>query len=242
MSLKGAVTTAILAGLILGSLAAYWRGGRERYMLPAGKSTLDQETRRLELEYPLAATKKPYLILDLPDSRLDYRLSGMTLKSIPFQIDSIQKQGKPGRLIRGENFLLEIEDRGAPLEVIVPPDPNQPVDPLKDPKLFPPDPPTDFTMLFDHPVKVRFLGTKVEGWKERFQGVGRAVRGWLPWGRGSGKGEIRIQLSLPASQAQEIYRALYRHENVLVLGLSAGPGGDAPGEEASSSDESSRFS
>jgi hypothetical protein len=107
------------------------------------------------------------------------------------------------------------------------------VDPIKDPKLFPPDPPTDFTLLFDRPVKVRFLGTKEEGWKERVQGVGRAVRGWLPWGPGSGTDEIRIQISLPASQAQEIYRALYRGENVVVQGLASGTQGEAPGKEAS---------
>ena len=232
MSSRGALLSAVLAGLLLGSVAAYW-SGRRGYAVPGGRPTLDQETRRLELEYPLAASKKPYLILDLLDARLDYRLSGMTLKSIPFQIDSIVKQGKEGALGQGEHLLLQIEDRGAPPEVIVPPDPNQPVDPLKDPKLFPPDPPSDFTLLFNRPVKVRFLGIKEEGWKERVQGVGRAVKGWLPWGPGGGKQETRIQLSLPAGEAQEIYRALYRSESVLVLGISSGPQPPASGEDAS---------
>ena len=52
------------------------------------------------------------------------------------------------------------------------------------------------------------------------QGVGRAVQGWLPWGPGAGKNEIRIQLRLPAEEAKEIYRALFRSQKVLVLGLS----------------------
>jgi hypothetical protein len=171
------------------------------------------------MEYPLAASKKPYLILDLLNARLDYRISGMTIKSLPLEIDSIREWGKEGKLDRGGLMLLEIQDRGAPPEVIIPPDPNKPVDPLEDPKLFPPDPPTDFTLLFDRPVKVRFLGLKEEGWKEKVQGVGRAVKGWLPWGPGGGKGEIRIQLKLPGDEAKEIYRALFRSERVVLLGL-----------------------
>jgi len=94
------------------------------------------------------------------------------------------------------------------------------MDPLKDPKLFPPDPPTDFTLVFDRSVKVRFVAMDLEGWKARMQGVGRAVKGWLPFGPGAGKDETRIQLQVPAVEAQEIYRALYQHERVLVLGLS----------------------
>ncbi|MCI0656665.1 MAG: hypothetical protein L0170_06285, partial [Acidobacteria bacterium] len=80
-------------------------------------------------------------------------------------------------------------------------------------------PPTDFTLLFDHPVKVRILAETQEGWKAKMQGVGRTVSGWLPWGPGAGKGEIRVQLRLPAAQAQEVYRALYHNEKVLVLGV-----------------------
>ncbi|MCI0410500.1 MAG: hypothetical protein L0191_18390, partial [Acidobacteria bacterium] len=75
------------------------------------------------------------------------------------------------------------------------------------------------TLLFDHPVKVRFLGEKEGGWKSKMQGVGRAVSTWLPWGPGAGRKEIRVQLRLPAERAQEVYRALYRDEKVLVLGL-----------------------
>ena len=218
MNRKVATAAAIL-GLLLGAAAAYEAGRRGGFARSGRKPSLEQETRRLETEYPLALSKKPYLILDLLNSRLDYRLSGMTIKSLPIQIESIREHGKRGSLEAGRSALLSIEDRGAPPEVIVPPDPDKPVDPLEDPKLFPPAPPTDFTLLFDQPVKVRFLGEKQEGWKARMQGVGRTVSGWLPWGPGTGKSEIRIQLRLPAEQAQEVYRALYRSEKVLVLGV-----------------------
>jgi len=216
---RKALVTAVILGLLLGGAVGYLTVGRRDYARRGGKPSLEQETRRLETEYPLALSKKPYLVLDLLDSRLDYRLSGMTLKSLPIRIDSIQERGRKGDLAPGRLTLLSIEDRGAPPEVIVPPDPDKPVDPLEDPKLFPPAPPIDFTLLFDQPVKVRFLGEKEEGWKAKMQGVGRAVSGWLPWGPGAGKGETRVQLRLPAEQAQEVYRTLYRREMVLVVGM-----------------------
>jgi hypothetical protein len=212
-------STAAIVGLILGSVAGRLAASRGDYDWPGGAPSLKQDTHRLETEYPLALSKKPYLVLDLLNSRLDYRLSGMTIKSLPIQIDSIREGGRKGGLHPEKLALLSIEDRGAPPEVIVPPDPDKPVDPLEDPKLFPPAPPTDFTLLFDQSVKVRFLGEKEGGWKARMQGVGRAVSGWLPWGPGAGKQETRIQLRLSAERAQEVYRALYRQEKVLVLGM-----------------------
>src|SRR5262249_20714695 len=112
--------------------------------------------------------------------------------------------------------LLSIEDRGAPVEIIVPPDPTKPVDPLKDPKLFPPDPPSDFTLLFDQPFKVRVFGEKAGEWS--MSSMGKRFQEWLPWGPGGGRKETRIQLRLPAERAQEIYRQLYRGEKVLIVG------------------------
>jgi hypothetical protein len=218
MNRKVAAIAAIL-GFLLGGLAGRLAGRRGDFDRPGGEPSLKQDTRRLETEYPLALSKKPYLILDLLNSRVDYRLSGMTIKSLPIQIDSIRERGRKGALNPGRFALLSIEDRGAPPEVIVPPDPDKPVDPLEDPKLFPPAPPTDFTLIFDQPVKVRFQGEQADGWKSRMQGVGRAVSGWLPWGPGAGKRETRVQLRLPAERAQEVYRALYRSEKVLVLGM-----------------------
>jgi hypothetical protein len=218
MNRKAATIVAIL-GLLLGGVAGRLAGRRGDYDWTGGAPSLKQDVHRLETEYPLALSKKPYLILDLLNSRLDYRLSGMTIKSLPIQIDSIQERGKTVGLEAGKFALLSIEDRGAPPEVIVPPDPDKPVDPLEDPKLFPPAPPTDFTLLFDQPVKVRFLGEKEEGWKSRMQGMGRTVSGWLPWGPGGGKLETHVQIRMPAERAQEVYRALYRREMVLILGM-----------------------
>lgn len=179
--------------------------------------TLEQETRRLEVELPLAASRKPYLILDLLSSRLIYRVSGLTPKTLPFRIDSIR--GAQGPLVpdQGALTLLVLEERGAPREVITPPDPDNPVEPLKDPKIFPPDPPTDFILSFDRPLKIRIVGEKDQGWKDRFASLGKTVRQWL--GKGRERRMFRIQLCLPAERAQEIYRGLYQGEKILLLGV-----------------------
>jgi len=179
--------------------------------------SLEQETRRLEVELPLAAVRKPYLILDLTSSRLIYRISGLTPKIIPFRIDSIRGPWGPLVPDPGSLTLLTLKERGAPREVIKPPDPDKPVDPLKDPKIFPPDPPTDYILSFDRPVRIRILGEKDQGWKDRFSSIGKTVRRWFREGRG--RERIRIQLRLPAGKAQEIYRGLYRGEKILLLGV-----------------------
>ena len=190
---------------------------RPDYRPLEAEPSLEQKTRRLEVELPLAASRKPYLILDLTSSRLIYRISGLTPKILPFRIDSIRGSGGPLVPDQGGLTLLTLEERGAPREVIQPPDPDKPVDPLKDPKIFPPDPPSDYILSFDRPVKIRLLGEKDLGWKERFLSVGKTVRRWL--GRDGGREAIRIQLRLPAERAQEIYRGLYRGEKVLLLGV-----------------------
>src|SRR5262245_37258598 len=216
--MRKSLLLASILGFAAGAVYAFFLGGRGA-ILPAAPATLGEETQRLEAELSLAAAKKPYLVLDLVSSRLDYRLSGMTTKSIPFHLDSIRDRGKDGKLEAGKLAVLSIEDRGAPVEIIVPPDPDKPVDPLKDPKLFPPDPPTDFTLLFDRHFKVRFYGEKTGGWGMSMSGVGKRFKEWLPWGPGGGRRETRIQLRVPAERAQEIYRALYRGQKVLVVGL-----------------------
>ncbi len=225
---RGWILLAVFAGLLAAGIAVALTVNLRRpdYAPREAKPTLEEDTRRLEAELPLAQSKKPYLILDLPASRLVYRISGYTPKTISVRIDSIRGPGGYRPLAPGELVLLALEERGAPREVIKPPDPNQPVDPLKDPKIFPPDPPTDYVLSFDRPVKIRIMGEKQEGWRERLGSLGKSLRRWM--GRGSGKGEIRIQLRLPAEKAQEIYRALYRGEKILLLGVESPEPGAKP--------------
>ena len=226
--LLGITACAFATAVVIAVLVAL---RRPDYRPREAEPTLEQETRRLEVEQPLASSREPYLILDLLSSRLVYRISGMTPKIIPFKIDSIR--GPQGPLIpdQGALTLLILEERGAPREVITPPDPDNPVEPLKDPKIFPPDPPTDFILSFDRPLKLRILGEKDQGWRDRVTSMGKTVRRWF--GKGQDQGRTRIQLRFPAERAQEIYRGLYQGERILVLGLEepAPPGPPPDGEE-----------
>ncbi len=213
----------VLVGIMACVLAAGAAGvvrvllRRPDYSILKAVPSLEEETRRLEVELPLAASRKPYLILDLTSSRLIYRISGMTPKVIPFRIDSVKDSRglllpDPAKLT-----LLVLKERGAPREVIQPPDPDNPVEPLKDPKIFPPDPPTDYILSFDHPVKIRILGEKDKGWTDHFLSAGKTIRRWL--GRDRARERVRIQVRLPAVKAQEVYRGLYRGEKILLLGV-----------------------
>lgn len=224
---RGWILLAVLAFVLAAGVGAiaFLALRRPDYSPRKTPPTVEQEARLLEAELPLASTRKPYLILDLVSSRLIYRISGMTPKEIPFRIDSIRGPG--GWLLPDPDSLaiLVLEGRGAPREVIRPPDPDKPVDPLKDPKIFPPDPPSDYILSFDRPVKVRIVGEKDTGWKDRLGSLKKAVRQWL--GMGKGRGGLRIQLRLPAERAQEIYRGLYHGEKLLLLGLKE-PSPQAP--------------
>jgi hypothetical protein len=216
---RGGILLAGLAVLLVIGLAAVLMVvlGRPDYTPRETRPTVEQETRRLETELPLAASRMPYLVVDLLSSRIIYRISGLSPKTIPFRIDSIRgKQGRMALAQEGQSLLV-LQGRGAPREIIKPPDPNQPVDPLKDPKIFPPDPPKSYTLSFEGPVTIEIVGEKEGGWKDRLATFARSFRKWL--GRGRGNGKVQIRLRLPAARAQEIYRGLYRGEKVLLLGL-----------------------
>ncbi|HEV8335016.1 MAG TPA: hypothetical protein VGR67_01190 [Candidatus Polarisedimenticolia bacterium] len=193
------------------------------------RPTLEQETRRLEAELPLAASKLPYLVLDLLSGRLEYRISGMSPKSIPFQIGSLRGAAGTASLDPRHLTLLVLKERGAPREVIKPPDPDKPVDPLKDPKIFPPDPPSEYVLSFEEPVRIRVVGERRITWKSGFTALRRAMRRWVA--RRAGKESIRIEIRLPAERAQEIYRSLYPGERILVLGIGSLKEGKTEGEK-----------
>jgi hypothetical protein len=217
----------LVCGLALGVAAfAVVMLRRPDYAPNGTPPTLGQDTRRLQTELPLAASKKPYLVLDLLSSRIIYRISGLTPKTIPVKIDSIREGRRFRSLAPDALILLVLQARGAPREVIKPPDPGKPQDPLKDPNVFPPDPPSTYTLEFDRPVKIQILGDEHEGWRGRLSFLLRTVRQWL--GKGPGRDEVEIRLSLPAPKAQEIYRGLYRGERILVLGVDGPPDGESP--------------
>ena len=217
----GRLAWGMLMGLILGTGAGLLLSPSPRRIFQSSSpGTLAERTRLLEMEYPLAVSRKPYLILNLPAGRLDYRISGVTIKSIPMRVEGIESPRAGVEVGPSRLTLLTLLDRGAPPEVIHPPDPNVPVDPLKDPRVFPPDPPTEYKLSFEpSTVQVRIKGDRRKGVHEVVRSAGSLLRDL--WGSRGESGEKRawIGIRVPAERAQEIYRALYRGEKVVLVGL-----------------------
>lgn len=221
-----AVVAAGLAAGFAGGLAHAWL---TRVRVASTTPTLEEATRRLEIELPLAESRLPYLVLDLTLSRLEFRMSGFTAKSLPVVVEKLvgPQTGRtvgPGRLA-----VLTMTDRGHPPEVIRPPDPDAPYDPLKDPKIFPPDPPTDFILSFEQPVKIRFHSGETESLEKALRGARNTLREWFE--REEGGEGTRIRLRVPGAAAREIYRTLYRGEKVLLVGVGS-PETDRKGRKA----------
>src|SRR5882672_7916604 len=123
----GKIAWVALAGLFLGTGAGFLFSPSSRKLFESSSpGTLAERTRLLEMEYPLAASRKPYLILNLPAGRLDYRISGVTIKSIPMRVEGIESTRAGVEVGPSRLTLLTLLDRGAPPEVIHPPDPNVP--------------------------------------------------------------------------------------------------------------------
>lgn len=217
----GKILWGALAGLILGTGAGLLLGPSPRKIFESSpRGTLEERTRLLEMEYPLAASRKPYLILNLAAGRLDYRISGVTVKSIPVRVEGIENTRVGGEVGPNRLTLLTLRDRGAPPEVIHPPDPNVPVDPLKDPRVFPPDPPTEYKLSFEPSiVQVRIKGDMKKGVQAIVRGAGSMLRGFWEGRGGSREQRAWIGIRVPAERAQEIYRALYRGEKVVLVGF-----------------------
>ncbi len=217
----GKIAWWVLAGLILGTGGGFLLGPSPRKIFEsASPGTLAERTRLVEMEYPLAASRKPYLLLNLPAGRLDFRISGVTAKSIPVRVEGIESGRAGGEIGSNRLTLLTLRDRGAPPDVIHPPDPNVPVDPLKDPRVFPPDPPTEYKLSFEPPtVQVRIKGIGGRGVQEVVRTAGSLFRGLLEGRGGSQQKRAWIGIRVPTERAQEIYRALYRGEKVVVVGF-----------------------
>ncbi len=116
--------------------------------------------------------------------------------------------------------LYSLRDRGAPVEVIHPPDPNRPLDPLDDPNNLPPEPPSSYTLSFDQPIRVHIRGVETDSFAPAIREAARTVKGWLAPEEDEGDpGETEVQIRMASNRSQELYRALFMGEKFLVWGI-----------------------
>src|SRR5260221_134189 len=131
----------------------------------ATRIDLDAERRRvsaLESEVALAATRKPYLVLDLGSRTLRYRLMGMTTREVP--LPGLTTKGlaaattaAPPPTLAGI-FTLREKDGDPRLKPLSPEQVEAGADDENVANVLPPEPPKQYGLKFKQPIAVRVEG------------------------------------------------------------------------------------
>jgi hypothetical protein len=240
--LAGALALAALAAAPAGksrpdpSLA---RTAAERPDARTTRADLEAARRRaavLESELALAATRKPYLVLDLGGHALRYRLMGMTMREVAIPDLAVEgletSEGAPGTPLLAGIFTLKEKENDPRLTPLSPEQVEDGADDENAANALPPEPPREYRLSFKQPIAVEVLGRETRGGMTGMWGrfVG-ALRRWHGPSGGDEEARLRIALHLDPDVAAEIYRSLIPEVRLLVLP----PGGmvlPAAGQEA----------
>jgi hypothetical protein len=209
----------ILAAVALVAPATGTGGGPR-----ATRVDLDAERRRvsaLESEVALAATRKPYLVLDLGGRMLRYRLMGMTTREVPlpgltFKGLAAATAAAPTPTLAGI-FTLREKEGDPRLRPLSPEQVEAGADDENVANVLPPEPPKVYGLRFKQPIAVR-----VEG-REQAGGVHSIWAGLRDRWRGlwstndDGDAQLVVSLQLDAATAAEVYRSILPEQHWLVL-------------------------
>ncbi|HYV19137.1 MAG TPA: hypothetical protein VFC25_08915 [Verrucomicrobiae bacterium] len=188
------------------------------------RADLDAARRRaavLESELALAATRKPYLVLDLGGRALRYRLMGMTMREVPIHDLAVEgletSEGTPGAPLLAGIFTLQEKENDPRLKPLSPEQVEDGADDENAANALPPEPPREYRLSFKQPIAVEVLGREtrsgVDGMWGRFVG---ALRRWHG-PAGGDEARLKIALHLDPDVASEIYRSLIPELRLLVL-------------------------
>jgi len=202
------------------------------------RADLDAARRRaavLESELALAATRKPYLVLDLGARSLRYRLMGMTMRDVPIPDLAVEgletSEGAPGTPLLAGIFTLKEKENDPRLTPLSPEQVEDGADDENAANALPPEPPREYRLSFRQPIAVEVLGLETRGGVTGMWGrFVAALRRWHGPGGGD-EARLKIALHLDPDVAAEIYRSLIPEVRLLVLP----PGGmvlPAAGQEA----------
>lgn len=192
----------------------------------------------LEYEVALAKTRRPYLVIDAPASRLRYRLLGMTMREIPLkgiEIGGLRRpqQGVvPGPQALAGALVLKEKDGDPRLTPLTPADVEAGAADENVADALPPEAPAVYGLTFRQPVTLR-----VEGLPENHGALAQAAswlrRLWPGGGGGSSRIDLRITVRLEEGPAREVYRSLIPGERVVLIPPSGyvlpDAGQEAPG-------------
>src|SRR5262245_60072759 len=191
------------------------------------RSDLETERRRvtaLESEVALASTRKPYLVLDLEDRVLRYRLMGMTTREVTLPGLTVQglapaAAGAAPPTLAGI-FTLRERDGDPRLKPLSPEQVEAGADDENAANVLPPEPPREYGLKFKQPIAVRVVGrVSSPGVHGVFAGLGER---WRRLWRSDDDGDARLVVSLSLDQgtAAEVYRSLLPDQHWLVLAPS----------------------
>jgi len=189
----------------------------------------------LESELALAATRKPYLVLDLGARALRYRMMGMTMREVAIHDLAVQglqtAEPAPGAPLVAGIFTLQEKENDPRLTPLSPEQVEDGADDENAANALPPEPPREYTLTFKQPIAVEVVGretrTGVPGMWGRFVAVLRRWHG----PSGGEEARLRIALHLDPEAAGEVYRSLIPELRLLVL-PPAGLQLPAAGQEA----------
>jgi hypothetical protein len=200
---------------------------------------LQTERRRsavLESEVALAATRKPYLVLDLQAKALRYRLMGMTMREIAVPEMSVEglitsDEAADAPALAGI-FTLREKEGDPRLKPLSPEQVEAGADDENAANVLPPEPPKEYRLMFKQPIALEVVGhPEAHGFGgawSRFTGFLRGLRG----PRGDEDDRLRIALHLDPQSAAEVYRSLIPEVRLLIVppsGLILPPAGqEAP--------------
>jgi hypothetical protein len=190
----------------------------------ATRADLDGAQRRaarLESEVALASTRRPYLVLDLEEKMLRYRLMGMTMREVPIPALRIEgllpSNGGAADSPALAGIVSLKEKEGDPrLNPLSPEQVEDGADDENAANVLPPEVPKEYRLTFNQKIAVRVAGeeeargvSKVGAW---FRSATARLRG-VP----GDEAVVRIRLALDPAIAIEVYRSLLPDQRWLVL-------------------------
>jgi hypothetical protein len=210
MAAAGLLLFAALAGALAGPVPTH--------------ADLQTERRRgavLESEVALAATRKPYLVLDLQAKALRYRLMGMTMREIAVPEVSVlglvaSDEAADTPALAGI-FTLREKEGDPRLKPLSPEQVEAGADDENAANVLPPEPPKEYRLMFKQPLALEVVGHPeaqgVGGAWSRFTGFLSRLRG----PRGDEDDRLRIALHLDPQSAAEVYRSLIPELRLLIV-------------------------
>jgi len=196
---------------------------------------------RLESEYALAATRRPYIVLDLASGVVRYRLMGMTMREIPvgpvdvagLVADDGAAAGSPARLA---GIFTMTEKEGDPrLNPLSPEQVEAGADDENVAAVFAPEPPKTYRLTFRQPVAVVVAAEEP---RTGVKGIGTWLRhtaGRLFGRRDKGAAALRVALRLEPAIASEFWRSVVPDQRWLLVppdGLALPQAGQEPPPKA----------